>query len=227
MTAKILSIIILATCICSCGPSNKIKTSSSRKIDSTGTTVSNSVQVKKEAAAGQSTKETSNESSFAFEFENEPLKVEEKSRPSETISPSLQDPKLQAKELTEEFEPGIIRINAGGKHSISINGNKIESSRPIKSLTITGKDLTKTTDIFSESKSDSTAKADTSTTEYHYVGEDHSKVKQNEGFPVVKFTLVGAGLLLLVFIVFWKQLKTYFPFSLIASFLKKKDNGNV
>lgn len=230
MTVKTFSIILLAACFCSCGPSKKIKTSSTRIIDSAGTSISNSVQVKKEAAAGQSTKETSNENSFAFEFADEPVKVEENHENVVPIIPSLQDPKQQANELTEEvglITPGIVKIYAGGKHSITFNGNKIESSRPIKSLTITGKDLTKTTDIFNESKSDSNAHADTNTTVYHYVGKDDSKAKQNEGFPVIRFTLIGAGILLLVFIIFWKQIKTYPPFSFLVKNLKSKKNGTV
>jgi hypothetical protein len=181
--------LIVAALLTSCGSSKKIKSSSFTKLDSTGITIAKEVSVKKENTSANNIVENSTENSFEFSFE---------------------EAKERADDLCKDKSTKKYEVEATAKkYTVKINGHTIESSRPIKGIKYQGKENTKITEAIVNNTTDSsTNDTNISTVKTQEINTTEKK-KEYSGFPLSSWFLLLLSMLVLVAIIFRKEIKKY------------------
>jgi len=141
--ALLVAIVLLAS---GCSTMHKVKNSKQSKSDSTEISSVKKSGTSSVDSSGLKQKETAFEKEIVLEFENE------------ASAGDHQDPVEKANDLAgQPFPPKVkpAAVKKAAVHSVKVNGNMIESDRPIKSISVKENGQTKEIDLHQVAKRDS------------------------------------------------------------------------
>jgi len=184
--AVLVGSIVLGIILSSCSSSKKIKESSYKKTDSTGTTISQASGTRQTDSSRLKSTEQSTSEEITLDFADESNESDSTDAVEKAID--LAGPKSIAKKT------GIHKVNIGGK--------EISSSRPIKSLTLKTVGKATVIDLTQITKKDSGQKSDQSTVAVNKMEEVKKKDVEKHGANVLIWIIGGLGTLAILIVAY-------------------------